>query len=160
MSFIFFLLKLKKIHKNNRNCTNVSTQNHSEIKKVKNSKNTDFTLKMVPKILVLNFLRNVEVIARINQHQNRKQLRSKINSSLYYIPPDFKFGPKTEVPHEKDYSLLIFLTFLFFSLSFIIFGTLYKSIKHSIGWIPNYRMVKIIFSMFSLTLIRKFYIFT
>ena len=56
-----------------------------------------------------------------------------MNSSIYYIPPDFKYGPKTvtETPHEKDNSLLIFLTFWSFTLSFIIFGTLYNSIKHS-----------------------------
>ena len=37
-----------------------------------------------------------------------------------------------EFQQQNSYSLLIFLTFLFFVLSFIIFGTLYKSIKHSI----------------------------
>ena len=38
----------------------------------------------------------------------------------------------TEIPHEKVNSLLIFLTFWSFTLSFIIFGTLYNSLKHSI----------------------------
>ena len=56
-----------------------------------------------------------------------------MNSSIYYIPPDFKYEQKsvTEIPQEKDNWFIFYGILMIFTLSFIIFGTLYNSIKHS-----------------------------